>query len=88
MCTKGSQWARTGEKLVLRCVSGTWTAFDRAVRADGSTLHCRHPVFRCHATDITQPGWHEWETNYAASPNDAGLEVDWQGTLCAQNRVP
>ena len=88
MCTKGSQWARTGVKLVLRCVNGTWTAFDSAVSADRSTLQCRQPVFRCHATDITQPGWHEWETNYAASPNDAGLEVDWQGKRCAQTRVP
>ena len=88
VCTKGSQWARTGEKLVLRCVNGTWTAFDSAVSADGSTLHCRQPVFRCHATGITQPGWHEWETNYAASPNDAGLEVDWQGKLWAETRVP
>ena len=40
VCTKGSQWARTSEVLVLRCVTGTWTAFDSAVSADGLTLQC------------------------------------------------
>ena len=70
VCTKGSQWARTSEVLVLRCVHETWTAFDSAANADGSTLQRRQSVFRCLATDITQPGWHKWETNYAASPND------------------
>ena len=88
VCTKGSEWARTNEVLVLRCVTGTWTAFDSAVSADGLTLQCRQPVFRCPATDITQPGWHTWQTNYAASPNDAGLAVDWQGALWAETRVP
>ena len=88
VCTKGSQWARRSEVLVLRCVNGTWTAFDSAVSANGSTLQCRQPVFRCRATDITQPGWHTWETNYDANPNDAGLVVDWQGELWAQTRVP
>ena len=52
------------------------------------TLQCRQPVFRCLAADITQPGWHTWETNYDANPNDAGLVVDWQGELWAQTRVP
>ena len=94
VCTKGSQWARTSEVLVLRCVTkqdgspGTWTAFDSAISADGSTLQRRQPVFRCLATDITQPGWHKWETNYAANPNDGGLAVDWQGALWAETRVP
>ena len=94
VCTKGSQWARTSEVLVLRYLtnqdgsSGTWTAFDSAVSANGSTLQCRQPVFRCLATDITQPGWYKWETNYAANPNDAGLSVDWQGALWAETRVP
>ena len=82
------------EVLVLRCVTeqdgspGTWTAFDSAVSADGLTLQCRQPVFRCLATDITQPGWHTWQTNYAASRNDAGPSVDWQGALWAETRVP
>ena len=88
VCTKGSAWARTNEILVLRCERGTWTAFDSDVSADGSTLQCRQAVFRCCAKDITQPGWHEWQTNYAASPNDAGLAVDWQGALSAETRVP
>ena len=94
VCTKGSEWAREGEVLVLRCVTtqdnspGTWTAFDSAVSADGLTLQCRQPVFRCLETDITQPGWHTWQTNYAANPNDNGLAVDWQGALWAETRVP
>ena len=94
VCKKGSQWARTDEVLVLRCVttedgsSGTWTAFDSDVSADGLTLHCRQPVFRCLGKDVTQPGWYKWQTNYAASPNAAGLDVDWQGALWAETRVP
>ena len=94
VCTKGSQWARTSEVLVLRCETNqdgsprTWTAFDSAVSADGSTLQCRQPVFRCVATDITQPGWHKWETNYAANANDAGFRVEWRGELWAETRVP
>ena len=88
VCTKGSEWARGNEVLVLRCEGETWTAFDSAVSADGLTLQCRQPVFRCLATDITQPGWHNWQTNYAADPNNAGLAVDWQGALWAETRVP
>ena len=88
VCNRGSQWARPSEVLVLRCSQGTWTAFDGAVSADGSTLQCRQPVFRCLAEDITQPGWHKWETNYAADPNGTGLSVDWQGELWAETRVP
>ena len=88
VCTKGSEWARSNEVLVLRCEGETWTAFDSAVSADGLTLQCRQPVFRCLATDITQPGLHTWETNYAASPDSASFELDWQGALCAETRVP
>ena len=88
VCTKGSQWARTGEVLVLRCENETWTAYASAKSADGTTLRCRQPVFRCIATDITPRGWRKWETKYAASPTDAGLEVDWQGELWAETRVP
>ena len=88
VCNKGSEWARSNEVLVLRCEGETWIAFDSAVSADGLTLQCRQPVFRCLATDITQPGWHKWETNYAANANDAGLSVDWQGALSAEARVP
>ena len=88
VCSKGSEWARTNEVLVLRCVTGIWTAFDSDVSADGLTLQCRQAVFRCLATDITQPGWHKWQTNYAASPNDAGFAVDRQGALCAETQVP
>ena len=88
VCTKGSEWARTDEVLVLRCETGIWTAFDSAVSADGTTLQCRQPIFRCSATDVTQAGWHQWQTNYAASSDNAGLAVDWQGALWAETRVP
>ena len=88
VCSKGREWARTKEVLVLRCKTGTWTAFDSAVSADGLTLQCRQPVFRCAAKDITKPGWQQWQTNYAASPIDAGVSVDWQGALWAETRVP
>ena len=67
---------------------GIWTAFDSVLSADGKTLECRQPVFRSCGADITQPGWHKWQTNDAASPNDASLAVDWQGALSAETRVP
>ena len=88
VCTKGSQRARAGEVLVLRCKNDTWTAYDTAKMADGTTLHCRQPVVRCIGTDITQRGWHKWEINGLASPTDDGLEADWQGELWAETRVP
>ena len=88
VCNKSSEWARRNEVLVLRCVWGNWTAFDSAVSDDGSTPHCLQPVFRCLEKDITQPGWHNWETNHAASRHDAGLAVDWHGALRAETRVP
>ena len=88
VCNKGSDWARKDEVLVLRCVEGTWTAWDSAVLGDRETLQRRQPVFRCVATDITQPGWYEWETNHAATPDNSGFEEDWHGGLRAQTRVP
>ena len=89
VCNKGSDWARSNEVLVLRCENGTWTAFDSALNADGLTLQCRQAVFRCIATDITKPGWYEWQTNLAADANNqAGLEVDWHGLLWAETRLP
>ena len=88
VCSKGSRWARRNEVLVLRCVEGTWTAFDSEISADGERLQCRQQVFRCLGTDITRPGRYKWETNYAASRTAAGLLPDWQGALWAETRVP
>ena len=88
VCDKGSEWARPNEVLVLRCVEGTWTAFDSEISADGERLQCRQQVFRCLKTDITRPGRYKWETNYAASRTAAGLLPDWQGELWAETRVP
>ena len=88
VCNKGSDWARRNEVLHLRFHQGIWTAFDGDVSDDGSALYCRQAVFRCVATDITQPGWYTWEINDVASPDSAGLGVDWQGALLAETRVP
>ena len=95
ICTKGSEWARANEQLVLRYVprakassGGIWTAFDSDVNQNGTTLQCRQAVFRCIDDDITQPGWHVWETNYAADRNGDGLNCDWQGQLWAETKVP
>ena len=93
LCNKGSDWARADEVLVLRCETNedsgrrTWTAFDSVVTADGSTLSCRQAVFRCSETDITQPGWHDWETNYAATSDEEGRPDDWHGTVRAETRL-
>ena len=65
VCTKGSEWARTNEVLVLRCVTGTWTAFDSAVSADGLTLQCRQPVFRWLALFRLKPGCHDAMMHHA-----------------------
>ena len=88
VCTKGSKWSRKNELLVLRYEAGTWTAYDSDVSANGRTLHCRQPVFQCLDTDITKPGWHQWQTNDAASRNADGLTVDWRGALRAETKVP
>ena len=88
ICNKGSDWSRRNEVLLLRCEEGTWIAYDGAISADLKKNQCRQPVFRCLETDITQPGWHKWQTNYAASPNDARLDVDWKGELWAETRAP
>ena len=88
VCTKGSEWARNEEFLVLRCEGGIWTAYDAAFGPDGVTAQCRQPVFRCVATDITQPGWHKWETNRVASSANTVGDFEWRGALHAETRVP
>ena len=94
ICGNGSKWARANEQLVLRYVEGpegtkmTWTAYDSDVNQDGTTLQCRQAVFRCIDDDITQPGWHVWEINYASNKNGDGLYCDWQGQLWAETIVP
>ena len=88
VCSKGSEWAQTGEVLVLRSNEGTWTAYDGAVNAEVSTIVCRQPVFRCSAGNITRPGWYNWQTNYNANDHETGLSVNWQGDLWSETRVP
>ena len=88
VCDRGSKWARTNEVLVLRCQQGTWTAYDSDVNADGKTHQCRQAVFRCRdGADMAEPGWHCWEINDVASPNDTGVSVDWQTEVWAETRV-
>ena len=95
ICDKGSQWARANEQLVLRYVprakassGGIWTAYDSDVNQNGTTLQFRQAVFRCIDDDITQPGWHVWEINYAANKNGDGLYCAWEGQLWAETIVP
>ena len=89
VCTKGSEWARSNEVLVLRKEHGEWWAFDSAITTSETNssvivkLHCRQAVFRCPKTDPTEPGWHEWETNSFAGVTGDGLCPFFQGTLRA-----
>ena len=88
VCNQRSRWALADEFLVLRCEHGIWTAYDSALSADKSILQCRQAVFRCRTTNITQEGWHEWETNADADSRGAGVAPNWQGGLLAETRVP
>ena len=87
VCTKGSEWARSTELLILRRVHDYWVAYDGERGADGSSWLCRQSVFRC-PEDITSPGWHTRQTNYAAEPSDStGSIADWRGELRAETRL-
>ena len=86
VCDKGSEWSRPHEYLVLRREQGIWIAYDGAVSPDGGYLICRHAVWKCD-TDITQAGWHDWQTNWAATRSDPGFDEQWYGTLQAETRV-
>ena len=87
VCSKGSDYARANEVLVLRCEMGTWTAFDSVLSADGKTLECRQPVFRSHdGDDITLQGSHNWQMNDAASVGNDDSEEEWGDFLSAETR--
>ena len=85
VCSKGSDFARADEFLVLRYDAGIWTAWDSVIEGT-ETLRCRQPVFRCDE-DITAPGWHTWSTNYAASRAGDGSAVNWAGKLPAETQA-
>ena len=85
VCSKGSDFARADEFLVLRYDAGIWTAWDSVIEGT-ETLRCRQPVFRCDE-DITAPGLHTWSTNYAASPAGDGSDVNWAGELPAEAQL-
>ena len=76
VCSKGSDYSREGEFLVLRQEDGHWTASDSS-RANDGALVSHQPVFRSDE-DITTPGWHTWQTNYNAS---AGAPHPTPGTI-------
>ena len=88
VCTKGSEWAYPNEVLVLRYVGGIWIAYDSSLSPDGLPRQYRQPVFRCFATDITQPGPYKWEINHAASLTNGSSAENWHGDLWAETRVP
>ena len=88
VCNKGSEWACPNEVLVLRYVGGIWIAYDSSLSPDGLPRQYRQPVFRCFATDITQPGPYKWEINHAASLTNVSSAENWHGDLWAETRVP
>ena len=66
VCKRGSNWARTDERMLLTFTVGSWKVYDSAVLADKITIHCRQTVFRCDEGNITEPGWHMWHWNVRA----------------------
>ena len=90
VCDKGSEWNHNGEVLMLRCErsqDGTeiWTAYDTCEYQD--MVKCRQPVFRCVGANITEAGWHVWQTNQKADQHNNGQSVQWKGKLWAETRV-
>ena len=83
VCSKGSQWCKPGEFLVLRKKGARWIAWDSL--PSYNTLLARQPVFRSDE-DITAEGWHTWQTNYSASSDDGQASVEWKGDLSAETR--
>jgi hypothetical protein len=83
VCSKGSQWSRPGEFLVLRKKGAYWIAWDSS-RVDDA-LQVRQPVFRSDE-DITAEGWHTWQTNDKASSDEGDDWVEWKGELAAETR--
>ena len=87
VCTKGSDWVRSTELLILRRVHDYWVAYDGERGAVGSSWLCRQAVFRCRE-DITSPGWHTRQTNYTADVNEStGSIASWCGELRAETKL-
>ena len=92
VCSKGSEWSRVNELLVLRCErsqDGTiiWTAYDSSEAQGGRTVLCRQAVFRCVGANITEASFYTWQTNYNADKLNPGVSTNWQGNLLAETRV-
>ena len=90
VCTRGSEWAREDEKLVLRHEiledgSWAWIAYDASMIDEA--LYCRQAVFRCVDENITEAGFYTWQTNYNADQVKPGVSINWQGNLVAETRV-
>ena len=86
LCSRGSDWSRPDEYLILRREGKDWIAYDSGTIQQGETPVCRSPVFRSRGRNITQPGLHEWEINHCASPSDNGLMQEWHRGLMQVTR--
>jgi hypothetical protein len=79
-CSRGSDYKREGEILALIVDDHFCHACDCVI--EGVTvLTIRQPVFRCALeNNPLTAGWHEWEQNWAASPDVDSLDSlpDWR----------
>ena len=82
-CSKGSQWSRPDEMLILRKKTRFWIAWDSS-RVD-DMLQVRQPVYRSDV-DITKEGLHIWQTNVMASSDEGDDYVEWKGEHFAETR--
>ena len=84
VCSKGSEWARKNEMLLLKREGNYWIAWD-GVRAVGGGFCYRQPVFRTQ-THAIQAGTHTWETNQNATDAIDRITAHWFGSLVCQTR--
>lgn len=78
VCKRGSDYSKTGEKLVMMEDGGFIVAFDCP---QGDPAYARQKVFRAHlsAGDPTTEGRHKWEMNWKANAANSDLNdpEDW-----------
>ena len=68
-CTRGSNWARRDERMLLTFTQGQWIVYDTARLADNVTISCRQAVFHCFSKNMTERGWYMWRWNVDADQN-------------------
>ena len=77
ICSRGSEYCRKGEILILTYESDHWVAWDGQVSSSGE-VELRQPVFRTWSSAIS-PGWIDWEINHNAGPEQMMVsEPAWQ----------